>query len=269
MTEFELKLRDRFEENYQYLKGLAGGHLVTESVKDAAFQQVLYYLRRNRELIGRITHSEVKLNLPERRTPESHYRYSIEGVVDIVGEGDGTWMYDIKTTDRQSVLDNIALYRGQLNVYAYIWTKLHGHGLEKIALVATALPMDLKEAIKTNDPERIERVMKQWDPVIPLGYSEDEIEQFIDEFGAVVEDIEEGRFKAPEVDRLRARQGRHDSIYAVEVCRNCDARYSCSAYRAYRDDLDGAGPEGDLADDNFIDDNLGGSRSERRGPLPE
>jgi hypothetical protein len=248
MTEFERRLRDRFEENYEYLRGLSGGHLVTESVKDAAFLQVLYYLRRNRELIGRITHSEVKLNLPERRTPRSRYRYSIEGAVDIVGEEDGIWMYDIKTTDRKSVLDHLDLYRGQLSVYAYIWTKLHGDNLKGIAVVTTALPDELKDAINAHNPGRIERLLKQWDPVVPLVYSEKSIENFIDDFGSVVEDIEDGRFSAS--------HGRHGSAFVVEVCLNCDARYSCDTYRAYRAELDGTKSASDPADDEFIEDNM-------------
>jgi hypothetical protein len=235
MTEFERRLRDKFEDNYEYLKGLEGGHLVTESVKETAFLQVLYYYRRNKELIERITHSEVKLNLPEQRTPRLNYRYSIEGEVDIVREGDETYLYDIKTTDRQNVLDHIDQYRGQMNVYAYIYSKLQGNRLDKLALITTALPQELVAAINSQDQNRIGSLMRQWDPVVPMGYSEDEIEHFIQQFGKVVEHIEEGEFTAPPVERLSTHQGRRGSIFAIEVCRNCDVRFSCSSWKRFQE----------------------------------
>ena len=95
-AEIELKLRDYFESNFQYLKE-SSGHSIDGYMKEKAFQQVLYYWNKNRKLIERITRSEVKLSLPERVTPNQKIPYTIEGIVDIVQEKDGIWLYDLKT----------------------------------------------------------------------------------------------------------------------------------------------------------------------------
>ena len=64
--EIELKLRDFFEENFEFLKD-SSGHSIDSYMKEKAFQQVLYYWKKNRALIERITRSEVKLSLPEQK----------------------------------------------------------------------------------------------------------------------------------------------------------------------------------------------------------
>ena len=77
--EIELKLRDFFEENFEFLKD-SSGHSIDSYMKEKAFQQVLYYWKKNRKLIERITRSEVKLSLPERVTPNQKIPYTIEGI---------------------------------------------------------------------------------------------------------------------------------------------------------------------------------------------
>ena len=232
MNDFEKKLREIFEENYEFLK-LEGGHAINDYIKEEAFNQVLYYWRRNRELIERVTQAEVKLALPEQRTPKAGYRYALEGVVDIVREGGETWMYDIKTHDRASVEGNIELYRSQLNVYAYIWKNLRGNDLDDTAVISTVLPQSLKAALRSGNADAVEEEMKAWDPVIPLGYSEEEVERMIEDFGAVVEAIEENRFSAPPAERLASKEGNERNVFAVRVCRNCDVRFSCRSFREY------------------------------------
>ena len=260
----ENQLRDLFEENYEFIKA-EGGHSITDFIKEEAFNQVLYYFRKNIELIKKITDAEVKLTLPECHSPGDNLKYTIEGVIDIVREGDETWMYDLKTHDRFSIENNKELYRQQLNVYAYIWKNLRKNDLDNTAIVSTSLPNTLKGAIRNGNSDHIKHEMESWDPIIPLGYSEGEIESMIEEFGRTVEDIENNRFSAPEVERLFEKGEGERNIFAVRICRNCDARFSCKAFREYvrRADRGGQGLRKylddygtDFSTDAFIEGNL-------------
>jgi hypothetical protein len=231
-AEIEERLRDIFEENFEFIKA-EGGHSITDFIKEEAFAQVLWYFRRNKDLIDRISQAEVKLTLPGQKTPGDGRTYAIEGVVDIVAEADEVWMYDLKTHDRSSIDSNKALYREQLNVYAHIWKNLLGNRLDNTAVVSTSLPTQLKGAIRAGNPDHIAHEMQSWNPVVPLGYSEDEVEAMITAFGTVVDSIENHRFAAPPLATLLARDEGGRGQFATRVCRNCDARFSCPSFRDY------------------------------------
>jgi len=260
----ENQLRDIFEENYEFIKA-EGRHSITDFIKEEAFRQVLYYLRKNIELIKKITEAEVKLTLPERISPNQNLKYTIEGIIDIVREGDETWMYDLKTHDHFSIENNKDLYRQQLNVYAYIWKRLRKNDLDNTAIISTSLPNTLKSAIRSGNVEYIKHEMEAWNPVIPLGYSEDDIESIIEQFGRTVEDIENNRFAAAPTEKLFEKEEGERNIFAVRVCRNCDARFSCDSFREYvrqsdrgnqglRKYLDDYGT--DFSTEDFIEGNL-------------
>jgi len=258
------QIRELFEENYEFLK-VEGGHVITDFVKEQAFLQVLWYWKRNRALAEKVTQAEVRLVLPEQRSPSSGLRYSLEGVVDIVREGEETWMYDLKTPERAAIEANIDSYRAQLNVYAHIWKRLRGNELDNCALISTALPQGLKAAIRAGSEEGVTREFSAWDPVIPLGYSEEEVEAMIEDFGRVVEAIEEGRFEAPSPSRLMQRAEGERNIFAWKVCRNCDIRFSCPSFRTYVREGEGGGAGfrrwlddygSDATPEDFIDGNL-------------
>jgi len=184
-------------------------------------------------LIAKIVQAEVKLTLPEQVTPNDSLRYTIEGVIDIVREDDETWMYDIKTHARFAVESNKELYREQLNVYAYIWTRLMGNDLDNTAVISTSLPVGLKNAIKNGNADHVRHEMEQWNPVIPLGYSEEKITLMIEQFASTVEAIEHHQFTAPPVERLSERDDGGRSTFANRVCRNCDVRFSCPSFREH------------------------------------
>lgn len=80
--------------------------------------------------------------------------------------------------------------------------------------------------------------MEQWDPVVTLGYSEDEVEVTISDFGHVVEAFEDHRFSAPPLSRLQERDEGGRGVFATRVCRNCDACFSCPSFRDYARGVD-------------------------------
>lgn len=230
--EIEERLREIFEENFEFIRA-EGGHSITDFIKEEAYLQVLCYFQKNLAIIDRITDAEVKLTLPGQKTPQNRRNYAIEGVVDIIQEKDEVWMYDLKTHDRFAIENNKALYREQLNVYAHIYKNLMGKRLDNTAIISTALPGGLKGALRTGVPEQVTFEMDRWDPVVPLGYSEDEVESMIEGFGRVVDAIEDHDFSSPPVERLLEKDEGGRGVFATRVCRNCDARFSCTSFREY------------------------------------
>jgi len=229
--EIEQRIREAFELNYEMLR-LEGGHAITPDGKQLALNQVLFYWRKLRDVAERVTDTEVKLSLPEQRTPKGR-KFSIEGVVDIVREEQETWMYDIKTHDPNYVKENLDLYEEQLNVYAYIWQTLRGQPLNHTAVIATSFPDGLNEAIKQGDERRIAAEVERWQPLIEIPFNPSQVDQTIREFGAVVDEIEDGNFKPRSVKDLKEKIKGDNQIFATRVCRNCDARFSCDSYREY------------------------------------
>lgn len=231
IEQIELHMRETFNQNYERLLA-EGGHALTPDAKEAAWQQVLGYWRKLREIAESVTDTEVKLTLPEQTTPKSR-KYTIEGVVDIVRENDRVVMYDIKTHDADYVKKNIELYEKQLNVYAHIWQTLRGQGLDQTAIIATAFPLKIQDAFKLMDEAIIERELSKWDPLVNISLEQRHVAETIKEFGEFVDSVEEKKFAPPKVEQLKERVGQTNELFATRVCRNCDARFSCTSYRNY------------------------------------
>ena len=226
-TDIEDFILQVFEENFEEL------HLESGHTKATALNQVLLYWRKLRSIAERITDTEVHLSLPQQTTPAGR-KYTIEGVVDIVREDERVIMYDIKTHDADYVRANLALYAQQLNVYAHIWQELRQQPLDETAVIATDYPDDVKAALDNPDPLALACALERWDPVVPIDYDPAAKDRTLYDFGQVVDQIEEGRFAPPPVERLReALPGARQERFAVRVCRNCDARFSCDSYRQY------------------------------------
>ena len=130
----EKYIREAFENNSERMR-FESGHALAPQTKKAALDQVLLYWRRLRDVAEKVTETEVRLHLPNQTTPKGR-KFNIEGVVDIVQEGEKTIMYDLKTHDADFVRANLSSYGGQLNVYAYIWQKLRGLRLDETALLS-------------------------------------------------------------------------------------------------------------------------------------
>ena len=225
------RIKEYFEENYELMR-LEGGHSITEEIKQIALTQVLYYFTKMREVATRVTDTEVKLTLPDQKTPQKR-RFTIEGIVDIVRDDNETWMYDIKTHELEYILSNKDLYEKQLNVYAYIWQQLRGQQLDKTAVISTAFPEGLKQAHLVNDPFRIQYELAKWNPLVELGFDQKKLDEVIEDFAQIVDCIEEKKFKPAPVEKLQEKMEGTNTLFATRVCRNCDARFSCTSYREY------------------------------------
>lgn len=227
--DIEQFLRETFEDNYRTLR-LEGGHGLTPDIKDYAYQQVLRYWQKLKQVAENVTDTEVPLVLPNQQTPKKRH-YNIEGVVDILREEGRTVMYDIKTHDGDYVRDNRDLYEKQLNVYAHIWQELRRQPLDETAVIATSFPERLEKAIKSGNQDEIVEAMEEWDPLIPIPFDKEHVKDTIADFGKAVDAIEDKTFGPAPVEVLKRKDG--GSLFATRVCRNCDARFSCSSYRTY------------------------------------
>jgi hypothetical protein len=243
--EVEDQIRAFFKRNYDLLRQ-EGGHVLAESTKEQALQQVLHYWRKLKAVATTVTDTEVKLSLPGQVTPKGR-RFVIEGVVDIVREGELVRMYDLKTHEEQDVRAERDLYEAQLNVYAHIWKGIRGQPLNETAVIATRLPLAVRDAIRSGDPAAIAAALAAWEPVVDLPFDEDKVQETIEDFGCCVDAIEDGEFSPPPPEKLREVRGTRkrkghgagggresEMTFAQAHCQSCDARFSCSSYRVYQ-----------------------------------
>lgn len=226
------ELRELFEDNFEELK-FETGRSITPSMKEFAWQQVRLYYEKLGEVAKKVTETEVKLILPEQITPKGK-KYTIEGIVDIVKEEDKITMYDIKTHNCNDVEGNKDLYKGQLNVYAHIWKNLRDTTIDNMAIIATAPSSDLRNAINSEDKETANILLEKWNPIVDLSFDQSDVDMQIQNFGETVDKIEDGKFEAPSIEKLREIKSGQKAPFGTAVCRHCDARYSCTSYHKYR-----------------------------------
>ncbi|GMA17248.1 PD-(D/E)XK nuclease family protein [Deinococcus metallilatus] len=232
--DMEAFIRDAFETNYERIR-LETGRAVTPNIKDAALEQVLLYYRRMRDVAENVTDTEVKLTLPEQRTPQGR-RFTLEGVVDIVREGERTVMYDVKThLDADSAQGQLGQYVQQLNLYAHIWQGLRGQPLDETAIIATRPTRELRQALRDGNPATVATALEKWQPCLGIPLDAQAVGETVVRFGEVVDQIEERDFRPPPVEKLRApiRPGAKQP-FGTAVCANCDVRFTCNSYRQFR-----------------------------------
>ena len=231
-------IAEAFEENYEAIR-IETARPLSPAGRDAALRQVLLYWRRMNGVAERITDTEVKLTLPNQRSPSGR-AFSINGVVDIVRDDEHTVMYDIKTHDEAYVRKHKELYEEQLNVYAHIWHELRGEPLDESAIIATRFPECMQEALDAGDDEALQYHLSHWDPLIPMPFDMERVRYTIEEFGRTVDNIEEGCFEPPPPERLQEIVY-ENKTFAYRTCRQCDARFSCETYREYMTEAAGRG----------------------------
>lgn len=231
-TYLEAFIRESFEKNYEELR-VDSGHAVAPDVKQTALYQVLLYWRKLRSVAENVTDTEVRLSLPGQESPQGR-EFTIEGVVDILRENDRTVMYDIKTHDADYVRANIELYEAQLNVYAHIWNELRQQPLDGTAVIATDFPEAVRVALAMENEEALRYSLDAWHPVVEIDFDIRHVEETIRRFGEVVDCIESGQFAPPPISRLQETlPGTRNIRFGTHVCRNCDARFSCTPYREF------------------------------------
>jgi hypothetical protein len=232
-AEIEERINEFFDANYEMLK-LEGGHSMTRDTLESARQQVLMYWRKLRDVAASVTETEVKLTLPGQTTPDGR-RFGIEGVVDIVREAGRTVMYDLKTHAAEQIRGNREAYAQQLNVYAHIWQELRAQDLDEQCVICTQLPRELREALSKPevDERQVQHLLDRWEPLIDIPADSNTVHETVRKFGAVVDRIERGDYAPPPVSVLQAPAPGGRLAFARDICRNCDARFSCSAYRAH------------------------------------
>jgi hypothetical protein len=142
-------------------------------------------------------------------------------------------MYDIKSHDPDYVRANKELYEKQLNVYSHIWQNLRRNKLDHTAIIATALPTAMRSAIQSEDENLIQFESDKWEPIIDIPYKEEKIKETINDFACVVDKIEDCQFTPPKQKVLEGKIEGTNIRFATRVCRNCDARFSCSSFREY------------------------------------
>lgn len=224
-------LRNAFEANYDLLR-LEVGRSLAPNIREAAWQQVRLYWEKLQEVAQSVTDTEVRLTLPNQHTRKGR-SYSIEGVVDIVREEGYTVMYDIKSLDAEYVRQHADLFERQLNVYAYIWQTLRNEELDETAIIATRFPQRVQDALDSGDEGFLAVALAQWAPIVSLGFEPDRVEETVEEFGEVVDAIEDGRFAPRSPEHLDTQQGATRQRFATAVCNECDARFSCRSYRQW------------------------------------
>ena len=229
--EVQERILEFFDRNMADLQA-EGGHALAPEVKETALRHVQLYWRKLREIAMKVTDTEVKLSLPEQRTPRGRI-FAIEGVVDIVREHGHTVLYDIKTHPPDEVRANRDLYARQLAVYAHIWQALRGEPLDETAVICTVYPPALEEALRTGDEPGAAKELAAWEPVIDIPFDEAQVAATVADFARVVDRIEDHVFAAPPLAELKAPLPGMRRPFGTAVCRNCDARFSCDPYRRW------------------------------------
>jgi hypothetical protein len=229
--DIEAFLLEAFDQNYELMRVEQGVALAPDVIEKAR-NHILFYWQKMKEVAERVTDTEVRLTLPQNETPKER-EFTIEGVVDIVRDDDQTVMYDIKTHNVDFLRANLDQYEQQLNVYAYIWQTLRKEDLDEAAIICTDYPREVAEALESGDPQRLSIALEKWEPLIRINFNRQRVEQTIREFGEVVDKIEDYQFAPASLETLHSTLAGGNKRFAVHVCRNCDARFSCSSYRAY------------------------------------
>jgi glucan phosphorylase len=75
--------------------------------------------------------------------------------------------------------------------------------------------------------------MAKWKPLIEISFNQENVDEMIEDFATVVDQIEDKKFKPAPVEVLNSTMQGTAALFGTRVCRNCDARFSCTSYRKY------------------------------------
>lgn len=230
--EMEVFIASAFEDEVAHAEEETGVR-ANAFARTEALRQVLLYWRKLRSTAESVEEAEIRLVLPNRTSPKGR-RFNLEGVVDIVTDDEGTMMYDLKTHEPEYVRAHPADYAAQLDVYATIYEDLRGRRVDGTGIVSTSLPARLRSAMSAGDEAAVEKELDSWEPLIRLPFTRESRDATIEDFGSVVDAIEEGRFSPPPPTRLDEDYAGKGRSFGERVCQTCDMRFSCSSYRSWR-----------------------------------
>ena len=91
----------------------------------------------------------------------------------------------------------------------------------------------MRDALFANDEDCIQKELEKWNPIIEMSFTPERVDQTIEDFGKVVDAIEENEFAAPPKGKLEKKIHGSERAFGVKVCGNCDARFSCNSFRKY------------------------------------
>ncbi|MBU8689504.1 PD-(D/E)XK nuclease family protein [Priestia megaterium] len=228
--DMELQLREWFDDNYEELR-IIGGHALNTHVKEVAFQHIIQYWRKMKDIANEITETELTLTLPRQNTPLGR-EYTVRGNIDLLRTDDSFYMYDVKAESPDDIKGNMQKYKGQLNLYAKIFYDLYGDPMAKAAIIATGQTPLLRKAWASRDDEKINEELKKWNPFIEIPVDKDSTTEILNEFGVTVDKIEEHQFCPPPKEELQVKK-RRNKTFAQHVCDNCDGRFSCPSFKDY------------------------------------
>lgn len=179
-----------FMENYETISKKEHAYL-SESVRDAALQQVLRYVDRQSSHWDRIKDAEVEVSHVEKD-------YILSGKVDLIEGDGGTYeIVDFKAEKKPDMIkdaDRIQRYKRQLQIYAYIIEQRTGVPVSKLHLYYTG---DTESGI----------------PTISFKNEPSKVQDTIDDFTNVVHKIQCRDYSSKSA--------------SANLCRNCDLRFFC------------------------------------------
>ena len=225
----EEKLREFFEANYEYLKE-SSGHSINELMKERAFEQVLIYWKKHRQMIldGKV--SSMQISVPNLRTPNKAIPYSIEGMIDVLEKDGKRSLFDVTTNSREQIEDDIDLYKDELNLYAYELERMKESDIGGTFVLSTSMPRDVRYALKNGNASELEHALANWNPIVPVQHSHDVLESAVKKVGEVVEKIQNCEFDPPSPSVLK-KEFKDGRTFCSHICENCDIRKSCEAFK--------------------------------------
>lgn len=229
-----------FERNYSLME-YETGRALSPPLKKSALLQVILYWYRMKDVAEKVTETEVRLVLPLQVTPQNR-KYNMEGVVDLISTEDGTFMYDIKSLDREAIIGQLSQFSEQLGIYAHIWQNLNNRSVDGASVISTAVPKEVSDqlvSLDLNSESNVRAAFGQWDPVVEVNVKKPEVAAITKKFGDVVDKISNKEFNPPNVFKLKSKSNGQDRDFGSLVCRKCDGRYSCESYRDYMKGRDG------------------------------
>ena len=231
--ELEMKLRELFESNYEYLKENSG-HAINETMKERAFDQVLMYWKKHREMLVGGKVSSIKISVPNQKSPSNGIPFSIEGKINVLEKDGKKTLFDVTTNSAEQIEDDIEFYQDELNLYARELEKMQYGQIDETAVLSTSIPRDVRHALRSDDALELNRALENWNPFVSVAHGNEAQEKALEKVGEVVDKINDCKFDPPSPDELNGRYMDGKTFY-VHVCENCDIRKSCESYLQYHD----------------------------------